>query len=145
MTRHKDAVSILQVRRRLVWVWGVGFVLCFTLMLALTIAGTFASSEEETWAWFFPTILPTLGIALGSIVQAPSSQRQVSIFTARLSVVVSVIYILIVLATLLAWPFAGTGPLMWFRTSGLWLGPIQGVTSAVLTVLLTRREEGIGH
>jgi hypothetical protein len=136
-------VDIQRVQQQLVWIWGAGFLAGLSLMIAMTAAGTFGGHESEAWAWFLPTVLPTLGVAISTVVtnarMTPGRKVMLS-FSATLVRVVSVFYVGRVLITVLAWPMTQKGPLAWFKISGLWLGPIQGFVTSVLTLFWRPKE-----
>lgn len=139
----RRAVKAAEVQRSLVWTWGLGFLASFALLFAMTVAGTFEGRVEQAWGWFLPTILPTLGLALSSSVATgdKQSKKVVTPFVARLAKVVSILYLALVVATLLTWPLTQKGPLEWFKISGLWLGPIQGVIAGVLGAFLGTQKD----
>ena len=132
-------VKLVETQRALLMIWGVGFSVCLLVMLMMTAAGTFGAGVHEAWSWFMPTLLPTVSMTLSSAI-APAEGKGGRVgprFVARLAKSVSIFYLALVVITLLAWPLTNEGPLKWFQTSGLWMGPIQGVVGAVLAVFLT--------
>jgi hypothetical protein len=140
---RRQNAKVSETQAHLVWIWGTGFVACFCMMLALTAAGSFEGRAQEAWAWFLPTILPTLAVTLSAAVaQAQKPQAKVvSTFISRLAKAVSIFYLSLVLVTLMLWPLTGNGPLQWFTISGLWLGPIQASIGSVLAVFMMGQKE----
>lgn len=139
----KATIGMREVRKLLVWIWGVGFLANFALFALLTVK-TFVGYANPAWGWFLPTILPTLGLALSASTwrEKPTS-KSVSRWTAGLAVVVSVIYLGLVLLVTVMWAWANVPPLTWFATCGLWLGPAQGITGAVLgRFFIVQRQDG---
>src|SRR4051812_20786969 len=102
-------VKVADVQRHLVWLWGGGFLTALLVMFVLTVAGTFSSSVQEAWAWFLPTLLPTVSVALSAaVLQGQQSDRRVvPRFLSQLAKAVSAAYVAVVLATLLIWPLSG--------------------------------------
>ncbi len=136
---REETVQLAHAQRALVVTWAAGFGACLVVMFVLSVAGTFGSGAQEAWAWFLPTLLPTVGLAVGTamVQRADGPTQVVPRFVATLASVLSCAYILLVFATLLAWPLAGKGPLQWFRSAGYWLGPTQGLVSGALAALFT--------
>ena len=64
--------------------------------------------------------------------------RKIDPFMFRLTISVSVVYILLVLATILLQPFAAVGPIALLEMSNLWLGPIQGLAIGALGVFFVK-------
>ena len=135
----KAKVPQHEIRRRLLWIWGVGFLVNFGMLLLLMIT-TFKDHSAEALSWFSPTILPTLGLVVAALSakDANEPRKQVPKSDARLAFVASVLYLLLVSFSLLGWALTDKGPLDWFKLSGLWLGPLQGTVAFAWTRFLTR-------
>jgi hypothetical protein len=135
-------LSASEAQKRLVRIWAVGIVLVFLLLFTQTMTGLYAGNTQRAWAWFFSTVTPTLSLAVTSMIAESkrSRPRQVSSFLASLSTAASVVYLLVVLATLLARPLTGYQPSEWLSVAGLWLGPAQTILAGVLGVVLVTKE-----
>ena len=131
------------VLRHLSWIWGLGFCVCLILLFAVTVAGTLGGGVRDVWSWFFPTTLPTLSLTLSATIAQGhrSSPKTIARFVARMSRGASLAYLLLVLTTIMVWPMTGRAAVEWFKISGLWLGPTQGLVGAVLAVFLIRQRD----
>ncbi|HYP76911.1 MAG TPA: hypothetical protein VER12_13180 [Polyangiaceae bacterium] len=137
------SIEVSRVQRHLVWIWSIGFFACFSVMLALTVCGTFEGNVQEAWSWFMPTILPTLTVAISAAISQTraADRRRVSSFLGSFARLASSVYLLLVLLNLLVWPLTGKGPLTWFKTSALWLGALQGILGGVLAMFLAGQRD----
>lgn len=121
-----------------VWLGGAGLV--FMILVVQSLVGRYGSQSEDAWAWFLPTVMPTLSLIIGVLVsdfRSAKPDRQPLPVSARgllwLGVGLSVFYLLLVAVTILAQPFLqDVSPIELMHRSNLWLGPLQGVTAGVL-------------
>jgi len=98
--------------------------------------GHYSRHINNAWAWFIPTIIPTLSLIIGVLVadalHPEDKDKTIDPFIFRLALSFSIIYLLLVLMSILIQPFTSLSPLEIFDKSNLWLGPIQGLTSGML-------------
>ena len=138
-----------------IWLGGAGLV--FLILVVQSLVGRYGSQSEDAWAWYLPTVMPTLSLIIGVLATdfrvaatanaaaAASATAATTIATdakvlpvsARgllwLGVGLSVFYLLLVAVTILAQPFLqGVSPIELMHRSNLWLGPLQGLTAGVL-------------
>jgi hypothetical protein len=134
-------LKLADVQNSLVVIWGCGFLFNFLLIFVQTVRGVFGAGVQEVWGWFLPCVLPTLGLSIASAVAAKGNAelKTVSKFVATLARVASIFYLATVLSTSLAWPLTGGDALEWFKLSGLWLGPLQGIAGAILGTVLASK------
>jgi hypothetical protein len=120
-----------------VWLLGAGIV--FVVLVVQSLLGRY-DDPQQAWAWYLPTVMPTLSLIIGVLVSdfgkattdsGPLPQSGTPLLW--LGVGLSVFYLLLVAMTILAAPFLQqSAPLDLMHTSNLWLGPLQGLTVAVL-------------
>lgn len=132
-------VSMTGSKKRLATIWFIGGGLLFLLLLMQTIFGRYGDRAREAWAWLLPTIVPTLSmITAGVVVSGPLGKsletKTVDQFAFRLSLVLSICYIITVSLTILLSPFSEFPSLELMKLSNLWLGPFQGLVSAALAI-----------
>lgn len=121
-----------------VWLGGAGLV--FIVLVVQSLIGRYGSQSEEAWAWYLPTVMPTLSLILGVLVSdfrtAPTHAEPAPAAAAGLlwlGLALSVFYLLLVAVAVLAQPFLqGVAPIELMHRSNLWLGPLQGLTAGVL-------------
>lgn len=138
-----------------IWLGGAGLV--FLILVVQSLVGRYGSQSEDAWAWYLPTVMPTLSLIIGVLATdfriaatanataAAGAATTTTIATdakilpvsARgllwLGVGLSVFYLLLVAVTILAQPFLqGVSPIELMHRSNLWLGPLQGLTAGVL-------------
>ena len=122
-------------KRRLAVLWfaaGGGLVL---ILVVQSVLGKYGDSVEEAWAWFLPTVMPTLLLIVGVLVvdfRTTVRDKKVTPFMYRLALGVSAFYLLLVALVPLLDPFTAMRPLEMMKVSNLWLGPVQGVAAAAL-------------
>jgi hypothetical protein len=130
-------VSMTDSKKRLAVVWFIGGGTLFLLLLAQTMFGRYGDKVKEAWAWLLPTILPTLSlITSGIVISGPMGKsletKTVDRFAFRLSLMLSIFYLVTVSLTFLLSPFSPVPPLELMKLSNLWLAPFQGLVSAAL-------------
>jgi hypothetical protein len=135
-------------------VWFCGAGLIFLLLAVQSLAGLYQDRLQGVWGWALPNFIPTLSLMLGvfaaSALQHNTEDDQLEVRTGfyRLSISLSVFYLLMLLLTILIQPFAAA----WradpaisngqaLETSNLWLGPLQGLVVAALGVLFFLKQK----
>lgn len=140
-------VELDRARRFIAIVWFAGGGLCFALMILQSIIGRFEGVAQEMWAWFTPTIVPTLSLIIGVLASTASEDdtgRTVRKFFYHASVGISLGYLTILLLTMLLEPLAGNHNMAYFKFSNFWLSPIQGLVVAALGALFNSRKKTDG-
>jgi hypothetical protein len=137
-------IPLATSRRRLAILW-YGFATpCFGLLLLQTLTGTYVEGDVShvmaAWSWLLPNLMPTLSLATGVLAadafrSAPSvagkpGETGASRFFYRLTFGISLAYLLVVLALVLAPAYSSTPVLEVFEQSGVYLGPFQGLVGA---------------
>ena len=136
-----ERVKVSSCQRRLALAWFIGGGLVFLVVVVQTMAGHYGEKTKAAWSWLLPTIMPTLSLIVGAVVsQQPQSTATVDRLAYRISMGLSLCYLLLVLATLAVQPFTGTDPLDLMSTSNLWLGPVQGLLGIALGVFFGSRK-----
>ena len=136
----KKRVPLRICQRRLAAVWLAGCAPAFLLLLVQTITGVYGELVEQAWGWFLPTIVPTLSVIIGSLTyqaRRTSSKGDVDATAFSVSLILSVFYLALVLATLLLRPLSTATPLQFLATSNLWLAPTQGLTGLSIGAFFT--------
>ena len=126
-------------KRQLAIAWFIGGGLIFFVLLIQTLLGHYGDKANEAWAWFLPSIVPTLSLIIsGVVVSGPLGKdleiRTVDRFAFQLSFVFSICYLIAVSLTIFISPFLTLPPLELMKMSNLWLAPMQGLVSAALAV-----------
>jgi hypothetical protein len=100
-------------QRKLASVWLVGCAVIFLLLLGQTVGGKYGSEVEKAWSWFIPTVLPTLSIVGAVAYQARRDPQRMTAdrLAFRMSVGLSLFYLILVNATMLLQPFSRMTPL----------------------------------
>jgi len=126
MTRTID-VAAAQGRLALIWITGASAV--GLLLLVQTLAGKYGGQTERAWAWFVPTVVPTLTVIMTTWFETRPMEppQQVEVRAFRVALGVSAVYLSLVAITLLAQPFTAWSPIELITLSHLWLGPVQGL------------------
>lgn len=127
--------GIIDCKHRLATLWFVGSGLLFFIMLLQTTLGRYGDRSFEAWSWFLPTILPTLSLVIGVLVMDSVSKckkKIVNSFLCKLTIGLSLSYLVAVLLLFLVQPFSGVSPFTLMGQSNLWLGPFQGLVAAAM-------------
>lgn len=124
-------------------VWFVGAGLLFAVILLQSLFGYYGENTGEAWAWFLPAVVPTLTLIVGVLVSDAlgKSERRANAdrFIFRLSLGLSVAYLVTVGLTIFIAPFTELTPLKLMKASQLWLVPFQGLVSAALGAFFVNR------
>jgi cytochrome bd-type quinol oxidase subunit 2 len=136
-------INLSIAQNRLATVWLTGSAAIFALVLIQTVAGKYGGQTQRAWAWFLPTVVPTLSVILSAIAYTAtksSAEQSVEDRAYRLTLWLSVFYLVVVLSTLLLQPLSDLRPLEFMATSNLWLGPLQGLVGIGLGTFFTSKE-----
>jgi hypothetical protein len=141
-------VPLDNVRSKLTGIWLIGSGIIFFVIVIQSLRHAYGDLTQEAWGWFLPTILPSLGLMITVLTYTAldplSSASVVRKAFERIAVWLSAAYLFTVSLTILMQPFTGTSPsdaIALMRTSNLWLGPLQGLTSSALGVLFASKEK----
>lgn len=138
---NRVTVSTAQIKLAVVWLFGAGVI--FLLMLAQTVGGKYGNQSQRAWAWFLPTVVPTLSLILGAIVYAardPKTEGQtVDKSVYRIAYGLSAFYLAAVLSTLLLQPLSGMQPLEFITGANVWLSAVQGIVGVALGAFFTSK------
>jgi hypothetical protein len=137
-------VDLEQARTVLAKIWFTGGGVCFALVMFQSITGRFEGIGQQIWAWFTPTIVPTLSLIIGVLASTATeddSGRTVKTFFYHAAIGLSLAYLIILLLTMLLEPIAGTHNMDYFHSSNYWLTPIQGLVVAALGALFNSRKK----
>ena len=126
-------------RKRLGITWIIGAMVLVIVLILQTMRGLYGDKANEAWGWFIPTVFPTLALILAVLVSdfkkaSVQQNRTVDLFMYRLTLGLSILYLLVVSSTILLRPLFSWAPLELMRLSNLWLGPLQGIVAAVIGV-----------
>jgi hypothetical protein len=125
-----------QCKRVLALVWFIGAGVLFFMLLMQSVLGRYGDRTSDAWSWLLPSIMPTLSLIIGVLVaEGPLARPNAALadrFLYRLTLGISVVYLLAVLMVFLLQPFSTVGPFELMNQANLWLGPIQGLTAAAL-------------
>jgi hypothetical protein len=141
---------LVSAQRRIAAVWLAGSGSVAVVLMAQTITGRFGHQMSDAWGWFLPTVMPTLSLMIAVIVSDARTPPRGSVdrFVYRLAVSLSGLYLVTVAVTLVLSPLAefytGMGVLELMRLSHLWLAPFQGLVTAAIGALFSRREVAAG-
>ena len=127
-------VPLAGAKKTLALIWFVGAAPLFCVLLVQSISGHYGDKVEDAWGWLLPSVLPTLSLMVAAFVKDSdrSAAGTVDQFIYRLTVVLSVAYLVTVMSTIFASPFAAMTDLQLMRLSHLWLAPFQGLVTAAL-------------
>jgi hypothetical protein len=149
----RELVPLDNVRNRLAWIWIIGFGLIVTIMVIQSLLNVYKSPDgdltQEAWSWLLPTLLPSVGLIITVLTYTALDPLMTGSVVRRsfvpIAIGVSIFYLLLVLLTILAQPFASHTPkeaVAAMHTSNLWLGPIQGLVASAIGVLFASRDRG---
>jgi hypothetical protein len=130
-------VSMDVAKKKLALIWFAGSGVTFAIVLIQTFFNHYGAQADQAWSWLLPSVLPTLSLIVGVLVsdavQRDHVDTRIDPFLLRCAAGFSAVYLLVVLGTILLQPAAqGVTPLTLMHRSQLFLGPFQGLVSALL-------------
>lgn len=134
-------------RLALVWLGAAGLLLL--VLVGQSLAGFYQDRVDEAWAWFLPTIMPTLSLIVGVLaaegLMRERKPRRIDPRLVHLATGLSVAYLLLVATSVIAAALVAHKhpPLVILNRSDLWLGPVQGLVAATLGVIFRRSESAV--
>lgn len=134
-------------RDRLGLLWLSFFVLLFLLFVLQTFGQRFGSREEQAWAWFLPSILPTVSLILAVYAREAfdrRSRRRIRKGPFYIAFAVSLLYLLILAAVIVVPAFWGRPFFEFIGATAYFLGPLQGLAAGILGVFFAQATGGDG-
>lgn len=138
-------LGLEQARNSLAKIWFIGAGFVFSILVVQSILGKYEGSLQEVWAWFVPTVLPTLALMLGVIgataLTDDNDERTVKAFFFTLSKYLSMFYLVILITTIFLEPLSDTPGIKLYNLSNYWLGPVQGLVVAAISILFASQDK----
>ncbi len=144
MNKWDDRIPMNSAKKRLATLWFSASGILLATMILQTVMEHYAPNDTEAFGWFFPTLMPTLSLIVGVLV-GDALGKSVKIATVdkfmyRLAIGVSSMYFFAVGVSIFISPFVpSVPPIELLRKSNLWLGPMQGLVSAILGLFFLKR------
>lgn len=150
MPAEAATVPLAIARWRLALIWFPCCGLLFLLLVAQSLAGAFGDLAQKAWGWALPNFLPTLALMVGvfaadALRPAGEGGSHVRRGFLILALGLSLFYLAVLLMSLVAPAFAAEAPtpqrrLAVMELSNVWLGPLQSLVVAALSVLFFMKE-----
>jgi hypothetical protein len=105
----QDQLPLSTCQWRLASVWLVGTAVLCILVLIQIAGGKYGDEDDKAWGWLLPNLLPMLSVIAGAIVYQVKTQTApmtVTRFAYRATWMLSLIYLVILLATVILVPLA---------------------------------------
>lgn len=119
-------------------IWFCGSGLAGLVLVLLSILRGQADVARETWSWFLPLVLPTLGLILGVLgAAALTSQREAYVRRSYfdLAKYLSLAYFILMLLVIFMEPLSPLKGTALYGVSNYWMGPFQGLVTAAIGYL----------
>lgn len=138
------SLSLAHCKRRLAITWLIGAGLPFLLLVVQTLIGHYGDTTQQVWSWFLASVTPTVGLIIAVLatqaLQQAIADRPVDAFFYRLSLGLSIFYLLLIWLMLLVAPLSTVELSQMIHDSGAWLGAMQGFVTAALGVFYVREK-----
>lgn len=135
-------LSMQSARRNLALLWFAGAGVCFIVLLFISFFARIVNLDG-LWGWFLPAIVPNLSLIIGVLVytqrQPIQPEMHVDAFLYRLTLGLSLLYVLLLLLPLLFFPLTGKTLPELLDISRLWLAAVQGLTTAAMGAFFVRQ------
>jgi hypothetical protein len=135
-------ILLADTRKKLLWLWLIFSIITILLVLVQTIAGKFEEMLGTTWLWVFVNLLPSLLLLFVAVLLNKNPSKVLLINTFRAVYGSAWAYLLLLLLTLLALPFATANYSIeaYLKDAYLWLLPFQIILLIVFCLLYFRKE-----
>ena len=135
-------ILLADTRKKLLWLWLVFTAIIVLLIFIQTITGKFEDIENKAWLWAFTHLLPALLLLITAVLMNKNPSKVLLSSTFRLIFMATLTYLLLVLMTLLAMPFATIKQSIqeYFNQSYMWLVPFQVVLLITFGILYFKKE-----
>lgn len=143
-------------RWHLAIVWFPACGILIILLAAQSLFGVYEDRVQGAWSWALPNFVPTLALmvsvfaadALRPFDETAGSKVRETFY--RLSMGISIFYLVVLLATVLVQPFVVTyrsdtklNQIGMLEMSNLWLAPLQGLVVTALGVLFFLKQQDV--
>lgn len=131
-------------RKRLALLWFAGAGVCFAVLLFISLFARVVE-VDGLWGWFLPAVVPNLSLIIGVLVYTQRQQTQpemhVDAFLYRLTLGLSLLYVLLLLLPLLFFPLTGRSLPELLDISRLWLAAVQALTTGAMGAFFVRQDD----
>jgi len=138
----ESGLPITFCKRRLATVWFGGAGIVFLLVLLQSLFGRYGDEVTQAWGWLLSSVMPTLSLIIGVLVldavQRADVTRTIDAFLFRLTVWLSLAYLLAVFLVVVLTPFSDLGPIQLMTKLNVVLGPVQGLVAAAMGAFFVR-------
>ena len=124
------------------WSWGL---LIVAVMIAMSLnPGFYGDDLPAAWKWFVPAIFPALTVVGATAYAAPAVDADAPlspdrVMAFRLTIFVSVLYLLALTVAVLAQFYVTTPLIDHLRRASLWLAPLQALAAGSVGVFFVRK------
>ena len=137
-------VPLKFVRTNLAKVWFAGAGFNFAILFLMTLMNRFGDTVRDVYAWFLPTLVPTLSLiitVLGAAALEGDDRRNVDVFFYQLAWWLSLTYVGCLAATILLQPFSSLRPIDLYSVANFGLGPLQGLVVASIGYIFVSKQD----
>jgi hypothetical protein len=133
-------IEIRAAQRRLAMLWFSGAAIAFVWLLLQTWAGLYsggdADAAKKAWSWFGSTVVPTLSLMLGVLVQQAATPKQARVsrvpaLVFNICLGLSALYLLVLCVVIFA-ARSYEDRVSFLTGSMLYLGLLQGLVGTAL-------------
>lgn len=148
----KNTLSLEQARWKLARIWFSAGAVIFFLLVLQSLGGVYGENLQPVWSWALPNFLPTLALMI-SVFAADALKTEknmtctVQLNFYKLSMWLSAFYLFMLILPILSPPLISyfnrshIDRIKLLETSSLWLGPLQSLVVASLSVLFFLKKD----
>ena len=130
-----------KAQKRISILW-IGLVLLIaSLLFIMSLNNKFEGNDKEAWKWFSQFCVPGITLMLTTFIAISQNKNEqeitIDLFYYRITMVISLFYLLTLLSTLLFVPFAGSA-ISLFARSNVFLTIFQGIAMSVLALFFVK-------
>ncbi|MEQ1511169.1 MAG: hypothetical protein ABL934_00645 [Lysobacteraceae bacterium] len=138
--RPSARLRLSEARNVISKIWFSGAGVAGLVLAVLSILRGQADVARDTWSWFLPLVLPTLGLIIG-VLGAAALTTQKETYVRRsyyeLAKYLSLAYFLLMLLVIFMEPLSPLKGTALYGVSNYWMSPFQALVTAALGYMFT--------
>lgn len=140
-------IEAKEARKKLSLLWVIGSLILLGIFIFQQLLGKFEDKSSEAWMWIAPNIFPMLGLIMGSYIYNIRDNTQMTLarYYYRLSIAISTFYLFTILAVILSYPVSNMAVLDHYRSTNIFLVPLQTIIISFLGVFFIKSNRNEGN
>ena len=135
-------IELYKCKRMLAVLWTVGILGLYLIILIQTLLGKHQEHVNDVWGWLLQCTIPLFSLIIGafsfSTFNPDTNTSKIDKFSFRLSYIMSVFYLLVILAIIISQPLSGKPLWELGSDSNIFIAPLQGIVSGAIGLFFSK-------